>query len=361
MKDPFIYFFRDNFTPPYKQKNVALAAQKPRIEFIDLAKGVCILLVVMMHSGVGCEIPALPALRMPLYFMLSGLFFKDYGSFLNFTEKKINKILVPFIFFFFLGFVFHQLFAPLLGRELSFYAFREPFLRSDMNASNASIWFLICLFWVNLLYCIISISVRYLWLRALIVFLLGGTGYFLHLHQVYLPLFFASSLTALPFFFAGLLLRKFPLLYAGQYDRLGPLLGGLIIILIVCCCICCGTPWIDFRANFYHGNPLIIFPLSVSFVVGLLLVCKGIGWLPIVSYMGRYSIMVLGLHLFFLWFGYLTYVSPFVIFLLSSFFSWLLIPVCRAYLPHVTAQADWVRLPRRRKAGGGADGKQTVS
>lgn len=73
---------------------------KKRIEFIDLAKGVCILLVIMMHTDVNVDFPGLRGMRMPLYFILSGLFFKDYGGFLNLLVKKANKILIPFLFFY---------------------------------------------------------------------------------------------------------------------------------------------------------------------------------------------------------------------------------------------------------------------
>ena len=68
---------------------------KKRIEFIDLAKGVCILLVIMMHTDVNVDFPGLRGMRMPLYFILSGLFFKDYVGFLNLLVKKANKILIP--------------------------------------------------------------------------------------------------------------------------------------------------------------------------------------------------------------------------------------------------------------------------
>lgn len=70
-----------------------------RIEFIDLAKGVCIIMVVMGHCGCPLEIPGWTIVRMPLYFILSGLFFKDYGGWTNFLIKKVNKILIPFLFF----------------------------------------------------------------------------------------------------------------------------------------------------------------------------------------------------------------------------------------------------------------------
>ncbi len=42
---------------------------KKRIEFIDLAKEVCILLVVIGYCGVYVPIPGFNMMRMPLYFI----------------------------------------------------------------------------------------------------------------------------------------------------------------------------------------------------------------------------------------------------------------------------------------------------
>ena len=62
--------------------------------------GFCILLVVMFHAELLDKgTPCLGMLRMPFYFALSGLFFKDYGGFKTIL-KKINKLLIPFLFFY---------------------------------------------------------------------------------------------------------------------------------------------------------------------------------------------------------------------------------------------------------------------
>lgn len=63
-----------------------------RIDFFDLVKGICILLVVSGHCGFPIDIPGYEIVRMPLYFILSGMFFKDYGGFKNLLIKKVNKI-----------------------------------------------------------------------------------------------------------------------------------------------------------------------------------------------------------------------------------------------------------------------------
>ena len=46
---------------------------KGRIEFIDLAKGICILLVVMIHVGVPEYIPGLYAAKVPIFFLLKDM------------------------------------------------------------------------------------------------------------------------------------------------------------------------------------------------------------------------------------------------------------------------------------------------
>lgn len=79
---------------------------KKRIQYIDLAKGFCIILVVAYHVNKAFHFKQFPlfwdtlsVFRMPLYFFLSGLFFKEYEGFFGFSLRKVNKLLIPFFFF----------------------------------------------------------------------------------------------------------------------------------------------------------------------------------------------------------------------------------------------------------------------
>ena len=73
-----------------------------RIDFVDLTKGVCIILVVMTHIGGAFELldrgSMLSCFRMPLYFFISGVFFKPYEALSGFILRKINKLIIPFLF-----------------------------------------------------------------------------------------------------------------------------------------------------------------------------------------------------------------------------------------------------------------------
>ncbi len=75
-----------------------------RIDFVDLTKGVCIILVVMAHIGGAFEKldyhSMIASFRMPLYFFISGIFFKSYEGLFGFFIRKINKLIIPFLFFY---------------------------------------------------------------------------------------------------------------------------------------------------------------------------------------------------------------------------------------------------------------------
>ena len=136
-----------------------IANSKKRLEYVDLMKGICITLVVATHCGVciphylplGFEINmALINIRMPLYFSLSGFFFKEYMSFSDFVVRKVNKLIVPYVFF------------AIFPYALLFVIWPETIpqntqgiyipLRLVIEPMNGTLWFLRALFLTYLLY-----------------------------------------------------------------------------------------------------------------------------------------------------------------------------------------------------------------
>ena len=213
-----------------------------RIEYIDTSKGICICLVVAFHCGLhyneGID-NLLGAVRMPLYFFLSGLFFKLYDGFGSFFIKKVNKLLIPFFFYLltsvalpnFLHHFFGYHFETVVGWP-SLYAFVYP-----EEFPNIPIWFLWCLFISNILFYIIVLVCRGRdKLLVPLVFLLCLTGYAIDYYQINLPAFIDSSLRYFPFFFLGyytnqrgVLQKKF------TAKTLCWALPTLLIIALSCC------------------------------------------------------------------------------------------------------------------------------
>lgn len=324
-----------------------------RIEFVDLAKGVCILLVVIFHLGIPLDIPKIDILRMPLYFLLSGLFFKDYGSFSNFIIQKSNKILIPFIFFYFLSCLyFNFLYKPFAPEGTAAMGFLDPFIKRDFF--NVTLWFLLSLFWANILFWLIYKIFVKEWMRAVSVFLIGVSGYLLFRNSIQLPLFIDPALTALPFFYMGYLLKKTPLLYKNRFDKwslpAAVLLYGVTLLL--------PDVVLELRLNQVEGNIFLFYIEALFVVIALLLICKTIVKLPVLSYLGRYSIIVLCTHIFirapFFFFmgisgGYDIALVKALTLGITILSMYAFIPIGIRYLPYVTAQKNLIPFSFRKK------------
>lgn len=61
-----------------------------RLQYIDLAKGISIILVIMIHVGIPEYIPGLYATKVPIFFLLSGLFFLKSVSRGGILHQKRN-------------------------------------------------------------------------------------------------------------------------------------------------------------------------------------------------------------------------------------------------------------------------------
>ena len=316
---------------------------KKRIEFIDLAKGVCILLVILMHCGVPFEPAGFRALRMPLYFVLSGLFFKDYGGFKSTVWKKINKLIIPFIFFYILAHCIIQLNFFIKGtiNESPYHIF--DFI-NESYYFNRPIWFLLCLFWDNLIFLCICRSAKNEIARGILVLITGLIGFYFVREAIVLPIQLSPALNSLPFFYLGYLLKRTSLLYPSERKSFE---WGLIVVLLgigINLSVFLDQPCISFLENEIHGNLIIVYLTSAAMVIGTLLLCKKIGRLPVVSYIGRYSIIPLGIHWVLI--HYINKIMPslpystLVIFVLTVTISICLIPVFIKYFPYFTAQKD---------------------
>lgn len=324
---------------------------KQRIEFIDLAKGICIFLVVMVHCGIFFNMPGLSAVRMPLYFVLSGLFFKDYGSLKNFVIKKINKILIPFLFFYtfsyLLFYIFDYIFPGLIVSDatgiLDVFTQRQYF--------NGPIWFLLSLFWSNCIFCAISLNIKKEKLRCLIVLFFGIVGYILGKNEVFVPCVFDVSLTALPLFYLGYILKKSSILYPNKYDKYNLLFGTLLWLISFVIECRYGAQYIGWLSNSINGSLLVIIPLQVLSVMAILLFCKVIKTVPVVTYWGRYSIIILCTHHLYyrpLCLVLKNYVTTFdyhyVVAVLTMVLCTISIPICKKVIPYFCAQKDLIKV-----------------
>ncbi|MBE6321656.1 MAG: acyltransferase [Bacteroidales bacterium] len=308
--------------------------EKKRIEFIDLAKGFCILLVVAHHVSTDyavCQVGTL--FRMPLYYFLSGLFFKTYGSFADFTIKKINRLIIPMVFFYAIG--------------------------KALGHLNVPYWFLLSLFEVNIMsYWLIKIAKDKTWLVTTLFFAVGAVGYTLGRIDIKVPLYIGPSLTCAPFFIVGYLLRKkTSLLYPNNFDKYW-ILTFIACIAVVVVTFMTNGDMVSIITNRIPYNIVAFYVAALCGIMGVLTIAKRIGHMPYISYIGRYSIILLGTHFLVTvlirehvenYFGKGTLANDVVLFLLCVAICSILIPVLTKTLPWFTAQKDLIKWPLKNK------------
>ena len=294
-----------------------------RIDFVDLTKGVCIILVVMAHIGGAFEKldyhSMIASFRMPLYFFISGIFFKSYEGLFGFFIRKINKLIIPFLFFY-------------------------------LSA------FFLALFNCNILFYLVhSLRNRRLGLMFALTLLIGTAGFYMGKHQIELPLYMDVAMSALPFYVAGFWIRRYNFfLFPHRFDKLIPLciLAALAVMYFT-------ATFVGMRTNNYAGNIFQFWASAFAGIFMIMLFCKKFKKLPVISYMGRYSVITLGIHAPLLHFEY-PVVSRFIhnewgqaiaLLLLTLTVCIIATPIFLKLIPQAVAQKDFIKTKQSTQQG----------
>lgn len=283
-------------------------SKKPRLQWVDTAKGICILLVILYHTTehIMDLSPALRdmlrATRMPLYYTIAGLFVsvKSPSLFLN---KKLNRLLIPFCFFVLLGNAVAYVKCMVEHMTFTYYSPLYYLVTGDIGAKfiNSPVWFLFSLFDVYLIFMLLEKISHYCGnyktvTKVGLALLAGFCGIRCNRMGIDLPLFIDSSLTATPFLIFGHILMSETHLFKKDYNRPVYLLLSVMLIAIA---LITAEGDIDYRLNNYKTSIFHIYFPAFAGVVGILMFTKVIGTIPVITRIGRYSIVYLGTHYLF--------------------------------------------------------------
>lgn len=271
-----------------------------RVDYIDTAKGLCMMFVVFVHIhfyfgndyyGQTC----LKSFYLPLFFLLSGLFFKSYGSFPNFLVRKTNTILIPFLFFFYTTSVLLTWGISLLrGNNIDWtllWAYVTP-----EHYPNLPLWFLICLFVQSIGFYLIFHLCKdgnKRGVMAIVIFVIGGLGISLRKIGVNLPVQIDSAMSSLPFFFFGWLMSQYKLLTIIE-ERKQRLRIVFIVLFYLISWLTCGE--INYQKNAFDLNPFFVYLSGTSGAISVILLSKVLCKISFIKFIGRYSLMVLCTH-----------------------------------------------------------------
>lgn len=217
-----------------------------RLEWIDIAKGIGIIIVILGHCVPygGFAFNFIFSFHMPLFFILSGYCYKQRD--VNTTiHNKIKTLLIPFIKFAFLGLVV-TLIIPTWRSELNLKTLaRDIYLASPDGCNNSSIWFLSCLFLVTMIVNVaLSLTAKLKnrkVIRTVLVMLSAIIGYLISIDQVMMkmlpgdrmPFALDTAFMAILFFVSGYVLKNNKVMEQKNWVKYSVLSGAFLVITLL--------------------------------------------------------------------------------------------------------------------------------
>ena len=200
-----------------------------RIEWIDLAKGMAIFLMVCGHTSIPISISNwIWSFHMPLFFIVSGMLFfpKRYLSFITFVKKRCRTLLLPWIVFTIVTICY----SPTESLNLL------------SNCNNLfALWFLPVLFITELIgYYIVKI--RFWGGKLIFAILLATIGFEMDIYNVNLPFDVEVSLYASLFYVVGYINRIRIIKIKSKWLMIVLLLGLNVLLSLI-------LPRTDMAAN----------------------------------------------------------------------------------------------------------------
>lgn len=136
---------------------------KKRLDYIDIAKALGMLTIMWGHIAVGKSVTFVYAFHIPLFFILSGMVFTQnkYPDFKSFVKRRIQTLIIPYIIYSFITWAIWAMFSYVTHVKVESYwmPLLQTFIAQGSEGylvHNVPLWFVSCLFVVELVYYWIS-------------------------------------------------------------------------------------------------------------------------------------------------------------------------------------------------------------
>lgn len=225
--------------------------EKQRDTFVDVAKGIAMLLVVRIHTEVFGSIHApYPIIAVPLFFFLSGFYDNTDKPLKVWLPKAFRSLFLTGIIWALITIFYSSLLNYLKDRTINLGR-----LYGMLWTGGGVMWFLFALFWAKCGMWIVGKSRLPVWI-ALPLLLVWAVL----VPRINLPLLLDEGIAALPFYYLG------HVLYPWISKRQG---GGLLLALIGMGCILLMPmswfPW--FLVPYSADHPMLLYPLCFTMTV----------------------------------------------------------------------------------------------
>lgn len=256
-----------------------------RQRYIDIAKGIGIILVVVGHLTDSEFQSFIYLFHMPLFFFLSGLLF-HYSD--NYIQKKTKQFVIPFLAFSIITFPIKYIERSILQGAMFF---NVSYL--SLQFYNIPLWFCISLYTISCIYFLLVKYCKNLSLLFVLLLFFSFGGLVLSYYKVFLPLYLSQTLLAIPFYVMGH--------YSSKIKNTNSLFIISIIILIYAQIIHVST---NISGLIVNHNPILFFLPALSGIYLIIYTSKIIeNNIPnnnikeyLLSFLGRNSLYIFALH-----------------------------------------------------------------
>lgn len=191
---------------------------KKRIEWIDICKGLAIILVIIGHSsletGMAFNLKSIIySFHMPLFFILSGYLFyniKDKNKKMSdFITEKIKSLVIPYITFNIIILLFDLLKSFITNNQINLlYRLIGIIFPIRNNEYVGKTWFLIWIFLTELIYQFISTNIKDKKFISILCIISFYTGFILIKKNIALPYHMDAVFVSLLFYHFGHILKE---------------------------------------------------------------------------------------------------------------------------------------------------------
>jgi len=269
---------------------------KSRLSYVDIAKGIAMLLVIIGHCSYAGKtlVGWLYSFHMPLFFALSGFTFRPekYKSLSHVLSAKFRQLIVPYFFFNLILWVLCLLLLDGMKMESRHInEFIGIFLGKRLSRYFFNLWFLTTLFLAEP---VLWLALRFARSRTPALALLSAAAFFAgavvleRLEGTY----WSADLVpiALSFLLLGYLLRRWLDHPAAGTRAALPLIAAWSVNLLFF--------WLNYmevgRSDLYFcklGNPLYFFLSACGGITGAILLCRKMARCAALEYIGRNSMI----------------------------------------------------------------------
>lgn len=245
-----------------------------RIEWIDMAKGYGVILVILGHFGLEKLGYWIYSFHMPLFFFLAGYVFKEKLKIKDFVLKRIKKLIIPYIFLG-LGVILFNLLIMLYANTFDLTEISRQLKSLLFQIRYSNLWFLTCLFSLNFIFFILlNLGLSYTIVSILVLIMtFGGVIYYKFNGN---PIFWNIDVcfTASIFFLLGYLYRKDIDFFKNIKEKINRYFSIKLLFLmsiffnwLMYLYSQEGLEMFDSR----YGNPILIYFIAI---IGILLILK---------------------------------------------------------------------------------------